>query len=216
MIIKFLGHACFFLKSDNGPSIITDPYKPGAYGGALTYGPITDMAELAVVSHDHEDNGDINSLPNQPLIIRASSIAHGVEFDVVQTFHDTTEGKERGPNRVTRFILDEIRFCHMGDLGHVLSDRQIQEIGDVDVIMLPVGGTFTIGPEEANQVIEQLKPKIAIPMHYRTEKCGFPILPLDPFLEGKSHVRKSPGSEVILQKEDLPEEMTILYLPPAN
>lgn len=216
MIIKFLGHSCFWIRSESGTSILTDPYKTGAYGGALTYGPIQEEADMAVISHEHEDHADIASLPSQPLLIRTSCLAQGVDFDVYKTFHDNSQGKERGENRVTCFLMDEIRVCHMGDVGHVLSDSLVEEIGAVDVLLLPVGGTFTIGPAEADANIALLKPRIVIPMHYHTEKCGFPILPLDAFLEGKRNIRRSPGSEVALHREDLPEECTYLCLPPAN
>ena len=216
MIIKYIGHSSFLIKSDKGPSVLTDPYKPGAYGGSLTYGLITDYADVVILSHDHEDHADINGLPNQPLQVKASSLAYGIEFDVVQTYHDASEGKERGKNRVCCVLIDGIRVCHLGDLGHVLTPEQVREIGAVDVLLIPVGGTFTTGPEEATQNVELLKPKIVIPMHYRTEKCGFPILPLDPFLEGKSNVRRSPSSEVVLHKEDLPSETAYLCIPPAN
>jgi L-ascorbate metabolism protein UlaG (beta-lactamase superfamily) len=216
MIIKFLGHSCFYIKSDSGASILTDPYKPGAYGGALTFGPITDAADLVVLSHEHEDHADIGGLPGQPLMIRASSVAHGVEFDVVPSYHDNVQGKERGENRITCFPVDDVRVCHVGDLGHVLTPEQVEAIGSVDVLLLPIGGTFTIGPDEATEVMNQLNPRIVIPMHYRSTKCGFPILPLDPFLEDKPHIRKSPSSEVVLRKEDLPKDTTVLCLPPAN
>lgn len=216
MLIKYIGHSCFFLKGDQGISVIIDPYKPGAYGGAIAYDPITDEADICVLSHEHEDHADINSLPNRPLALRTSASARGVDFDTIDTFHDAEGGVERGPNRVTCFSMDSIRVCHLGDLGHLLSEEQVQSIGPVDVLMIPVGGGFTIGPEEANQVIDQLKPKIVIPMHFKTNKCAFPIEPVDPFLEKRDPVRKSPTSEVALHREDLPEICTTLYIPPSN
>ena len=216
MIIKYLGHSCFYIKSDKGTSLLTDPYKLSAYGGSLTYGMITDSADVVIVSHDHEDHADINGLPNEPLQIKTSSVAYGIDFDIIQTYHDASEGKERGKNRVSCFVIDDIRVCHLGDLGHVLSEAQVKEIGTVDVLLTPIGGTFTIGPDEATVNVELLKPKIVIPMHYRNEKCGFPILPVDPFLEGKSNVRRSPSSEVVLHKQDLPEQTAYLCIPPAN
>ncbi len=216
MQIKYLGHSTFFIKSDENVSVLTDPYKPGAYGGALTYGPITDLADLVVLSHDHEDHADIKGLPNQPPSVRAACRVRGLEFDMVDTFHDNEQGAKRGPNRVICFEMDEIRVCHLGDLGHILSDEQVQEIGNVDVLLIPVGGTFTIGPDEATDVVEQLKPNIVIPMHYKTDKCAFPIEPIDSFLKDKQHIRRATGSEVIINKPDLPDQCTILYLPPGN
>ena len=216
MKIKYLGHSCFLFVDDAGNQVLTDPYKPGAYGGALTYGPITDSADIIVLSHEHEDHADFQSLPNRPLLIRTAARARGIEFDVVETYHDEVEGKKRGNNRVTCFAMDGIRVCHLGDLGHILSPEQVQSIGKVDILLIPVGGTFTIGPSEAEKVVEQINPGIVIPMHYKTEKCGFPIEPVDAFLQGKSGVRRASSGEVIVHKEDIPEGCTVLVLPPCN
>lgn len=217
MLIKYLGHSCFLLRSDSDSiSILTDPYKSGAYGGAIAYAPITEEADICVLSHEHEDHADIQGLANRPLTVRTSAVARGVEFDIVDTFHDNTQGSERGPNRITCFTLDGIRLCHMGDLGHVLSDEQAQKIGEVDVVMIPVGGGFTIGPEEAQQVLDRLQPKIAVPMHFKTNKCAFPIEPVESFLKLHNQHRRSPTSEVHLKKEDLPASSTILFIPPSN
>ena len=103
----------------------------------------------------------------------------------------------------------------MGDLGHVLSDEQVAEIGQPDVMLLPVGGTFTVGPEEASQVTDQLKPRIVIPMHYKTPQCGFPIEEVDSFLKGKSKVKKIGDSTVEIVKDSLPDPTEIIVLEPA-
>jgi len=216
MLIKYLGHSCFYLKSDKGISILTDPYKSGAYGGALAFAPITEEADIAVISHEHEDHFDAKSLPNPPLMIRAACRAMGLEFDVANVWHDDQGGAKRGANRITCFVMDDIRICHLGDLGHTLSLGQVKEIGTVDILLIPVGGVYTIGPEEANQVIESLQPKIVVPMHFKNEKCGFPMQPVEAFLAGKKEIRRAQGCEVIIHKEDLPKTCTILYLLPSN
>ncbi len=216
MIIKYVGHSCFLIKSNSGTSVLTDPYKSGAYGGALTYAPIADCADIVTLSHEHEDHADLHGLPNQPLVVRTECRAMGLNFDVVESFHDNAQGKDRGRNRIFLFTMDDIRFAHLGDLGEVLTEEQIQELGKIDVLFIPVGGRFTIDPVEATRVVEQLNPKIAIPMHFKTEKCGFPIEEVDPFLQGKSHVKRSPTSEVGLSMEDMPSECTILFIPPSN
>jgi len=108
--------------------------------------------------------------------------------------------------------VDEIDICHLGDLGHTLSEKEIKEIGSVDLLLIPVGGYFTIDYKEAQKVSDQLKPKILIPMHFKTDKCGLPISPLDDFLRGKSNVKWAKASEVTLNKRELPKEMEILVL----
>ncbi len=216
MKIKYIGHSTFLLTSDNGIRILTDPYKPGAYGGGLTYGPITDSADIVVLSHEHEDHADIESLPNSPLVVRTDALARGIAFDVVETYHDDAGGEKRGKNRVTCFELDGIRVCHLGDLGHVLSPEQVEEIGQVDILLLPVGGTFTIGPVEAAEVMRLISPSIVIPMHFKSEKCGFPIEPVETFLKEKEQIRRSSSSEVVINKEDIVDKCSVLYLPPSN
>lgn len=216
MKIKYIGHSCFLITSSNEVSLIIDPYKPGAYGGAICYGPILDRADIAVLSHEHEDHANVKDLIDQPLSVRADSRVRGIEFDMVDTFHDDCEGQDRGPNRVICFTMDDLRVCHLGDLGHVLTPEQIAQIGAVDILLVPVGGRFTIGPAEADQIVEQLQPRIITPMHFKTDKCLFPIEPVDAFLDGKSEVRRSSSSEVVIQKPDLPATRTYLYIPPSN
>lgn len=216
MIVKYIGHSCFLFKSNEGLSVLTDPYKSGAYGGALTYGPILDTADIVTLSHEHEDHAELNSLSNQPLVVRGDCRALGLNFDLVETYHDQSEGRERGKNRAILFTMNGIRICHLGDLGHILSPEQVEKIDKVDILLLPVGGRFTIDPREAVQVVEQINPKIAIPMHFKTDKCGFPIQPAEAFLNGKNSVKRSPTSEVVFSKEDLPETCTFLYIPPSN
>lgn len=216
MKIKYIGHSCFLFTSGEGTRVLIDPYKPGAYGGGLTYRPVADEADIVAVTHGHEDHADLDGLPNQPLQVRAGCMARGIDFDVVDTYHDNEGGRKRGPNRVVCFEMDGIRVCHLGDLGHTLSDEQVAAIGRVDILLIPVGGHFTIGKEEAAEVIGQLNPRICVPMHYKTEKCAFPIEPVEAFLEGKASVRRSSSSEVVVNQADLPESTSILLLPHAN
>lgn len=216
MRIKYLGHSCFLFTSESNISVLIDPYKLGAYGGALNYSPISETADIVVISHEHEDHAEYQNLPNHPLVIRTSAQAQGIGFDVISTYHDAEQGNRRGVNRVTCFEMDGIRVCHLGDLGHVLNSEQVQAVGKVDLLLIPVGGTFTLGPAEADQVVEQIQPAIVVPMHFKTARCAFPIETAEPFLAQKNPIRRSTVSEVILHKEDIPCERTFLYMPPAN
>jgi L-ascorbate metabolism protein UlaG (beta-lactamase superfamily) len=216
MKIKYIGHSCFLFTAEDGTTVLSDPYKPGAYGGGITYLPVRDETDMVFVTHDHEDHDDIKGLINQPLHIRTGCSARGIGFDTIDTFHDNEQGKKRGPNKIFTFTMDTINVAHAGDLGHLLSDEQVQAVGSVDILLLPVGGHFTVDPQEAKTVMEQIKPKICIPMHFKTVKCAFPIETAEPFLQGGYPVRRSASSEVILVKDDLPESCSILYLPPSN
>jgi len=194
--------------------IITDPYESGAYGGQLAYGKIKDQSDIALTSHDHADHNDTKSLPGSPQIVKnsGSKTVKGISFKGIPTYHDSSKGSERGTNTIFTFSVDGIRVCHLGDLGHILSEKELAEIGPVDILLIPVGGYFTIDSKEAARVAEQLKAKVLIPMHFKTEKCGFPIAPVEDFLKGKPNSRRPGTSEVAFDKTTLPHQMEIVVL----
>ena len=130
----------------------------------------------------------------------------------VPTYHDPVQGSARGKNTVTVVEAEDLRVAHLGDLGHVLVPEQTRAIGALDVVMIPVGGHFTIGPTEADQVIAQLRPRVVIPMHYKTEfNASWPIGTLDDFLRGKAGVRRV-GTAVTVTRDSLPPEQEIWVL----
>ena len=214
MEIKWYGHSAFLITSDQGLKIITDPYESGAYGGALAYGKIQDEADLVTTSHDHADHNDVKGLPGKPEVVKESGsrTVKGISIKGIPTFHDPSKGSERGSNLVFNFQVDGIQICHVGDLGHVLSEQEVKEIGSVDILLLPVGGYYTIDAKEAARVSEQIKPKVLIPMHFKTTKCGFSIAPVDDFLKGKAKVKRAQGSEASFSKAALPKQMEIIVL----
>lgn len=214
MKIKWYGHAAFLITSSQGVKIITDPYESGAYGGQLAYGKITDQADIAITSHDHADHNDTKSLPGSPEIVKGGGTksVKGISFKGIASYHDPSKGSERGSNTIFTFSVDGIKICHLGDLGHLLSEKEIAEIGSVDILLIPVGGYFTIDSKEATKVGEQIKPKVLIPMHFKTEKCGFPIAPVDDFLKGKANIKRPKTSEVTFELASLPSETEIVVL----
>jgi L-ascorbate metabolism protein UlaG (beta-lactamase superfamily) len=214
MKIKWLGHACFLITSRGGVRIITDPY---AVGGGIDYSPIKESADVVVVSHDHGDHSNVSAVQGEPQVIKGSGTktAKDIQFKGVATYHDTSQGRQRGPNTVFCFTVDDMRLCHLGDLGHVLSPEQVSEIGAVDILFIPVGGFFTIDASVASQVCDQLKPKVVIPMHFKTPKCAYPIAAAEDFLKGKKNVRKVEGSEVEFEREKLPAVTESVLLQPA-
>jgi L-ascorbate metabolism protein UlaG (beta-lactamase superfamily) len=216
MKIKFLGHSAFLITGSNGVSVLTDPFEAGSFGGSVGYDAITDAADIVTISHEHEDHAGISALPGQPLIVRSECQAKGIAFDVIPTFHDQNHGASRGDNRVFLFTIDGIRVAHFGDLGHPLSPKQVQQLEGVNVAMVPVGGKFTIGPSEAWELVKQFRPNIVIPMHFKTPKIGFPLASVEQFLEGKTDVQRKIGSEISLEKSQLPQPIQIVFLPPAN
>jgi L-ascorbate metabolism protein UlaG (beta-lactamase superfamily) len=217
MKIRFLGHAAFLITTAGGAKIVTDPYEPGGFGGAIGYGPLTEPADVVVVSHDHADHNYVDMVPGKPAIVRGTKdqSVRGVAFRAVATHHDAAGGRERGENVVWMMEADDLRLCHLGDLGHTLTADQVAALGSVDVLMVPVGGTFTVDAEGATEVVNAVKPHIAIPMHYQTPKLGFHLASVDEFLAGKARVRRVGGPEIELTRETLPEPTEIVVLESA-
>lgn len=215
MKIKWLGHSCFLITSEKGTKLITDPY---AVGVGINYAPIKESADVVIVSHDHGDHNNVSAVQGQPQIVKGSGIKNvsGIEFKGIAAYHDRSQGKERGDNTVFCFTVDGIRLCHLGDLGHLLSQEQIASVGNVDILFIPVGGVFTINAAEASQVCTQLRPKVIIPMHFKTPKCAYPISDVNTFLEGKERVKKWDKSEIEFQAGKLPDEAEIIVLSPAS
>ena len=209
MKIKLLGHASFLITSDTGTRIITDPY---ATGNGLSYGEITESADVVTVSHDHFDHNNVAAVRGEPKIVKEIGISRvkGIEFKGIASYHDETGGHQRGNNIMFCFEIDGIRVCHLGDLGHLLNNKQISEIGAVDILLIPVGGYYTIDAKVATQVCSQLKPKVIIPMHFQTDKCTFPITGVDDFLKGKERVTRLGTSERNFTAEELPASTQII------
>jgi len=209
MKIKYLGHACFMITSETGVRIITDPY---ATGGGIKYGEITESADIVTVSHDHSDHNNVAAVGGKPEIVRGTTKIKEIEFTGIPSYHDEVGGSKRGKNTMLCFEVDGIRVCHLGDLGHQLGDKQVTELGKIDILLIPVGGYYTIDAKVATQVCNQLKPKVIIPMHFRTDKCAFPIAGVDEFLKGKEKVTRLDTSEVKFKQEELPTTTQIVIL----
>jgi L-ascorbate metabolism protein UlaG (beta-lactamase superfamily) len=212
MKIKYLAHASFLITSGSGVKIVTDPYttSPG-----IKHGEIKETADIVTVSHEHGDHNNVSAVKGNPKAVRASAEVKGIKFKAVPAAHDDRGGSQRGRNTIFCFKVDGINVCHCGDLGHTLSEEQVKAIGKVDVLMIPVGGFFTIDANTATRVGEQLKPKVIIPMHYKTEKLDFPIAGTDEFTRGKSNVTHINGSEIELEAGSLPAATQIMVLRPS-
>ena len=214
MQIKYLGHAAFAITSEKGVKIITDPYTTSP---ELTYGEIRTTADIVTVSHDHLDHCNVAAVGGNPQVIRQAGVstAKGIKFKGVISYHDDEGGRMRGGNIVFCFEVDRVKLCHLGDLGHRLDDKQKAEIGRVDILLIPVGGYYTIDAKTATEVCEQLKPGVIIPMHYRTDK-GLPgIAGVDEFLRRKAKVKWLDTSQVEFKAGELPDAGQIIVLKPA-
>jgi L-ascorbate metabolism protein UlaG (beta-lactamase superfamily) len=216
MNIQLLGHATFLITT-GGKKIVTDPYEPGGFGGAIGYGPLREAADYVTVSHAHADHNYVSMVPGRPRVIsRAGQQSHaGIVFRALATHHDASRGAERGANIVWVIEAERLAVCHLGDLGHTLTPEDAVALGHINVLLVPVGGTYTIDAEGATAVVNRLRPNIAIPMHYQTPKTKLNLAPVEPFLAGKAPVRKVEGSELAVTADDLPEPTEIVVLQPA-
>ncbi len=217
MLIRWLGHASFLLQAADGTKVITDPYESGAYGGGIMHRSIDIQPDIVTVSHDHADHGYVEGIPGSFEVVRSpgEKSIKGIEVKGIGCFHDLEKGAARGPNVMFVTTVDGIRIAHLGDLGHELASCELEQMGEIDVLLIPVGGYYTIGPEQATRVAEQLKPKLIIPMHFKNEKVNLTIGPVDDFLKGKQNVRMSDTSEIEVTKDSLPAETEIVVLKPA-
>jgi L-ascorbate metabolism protein UlaG (beta-lactamase superfamily) len=214
MKIKFLGHATFAITSNSGVKIITDPYEPGP---DLTYGEITESADIVTVSHKHFDHGNVAAVGGNPEVVSRTGrlVAKGIEFNGIASYHDEAGGSLRGDNIIFCFEMDGVRVCHLGDLGHRLDEEQLKEMGRIDVLLIPVGGLYTIDAKMATEVCNQLKPRVIIPMHYRTEKGLAGISGVEGFLSEKANVSRPDSSQAEFKPGELPAAAQIIVLKPA-
>ena len=204
MKIKWYGHAAFGITTDQGTKIIIDPYQSGAFGGALAYGKITEEADVVLISHDHDDHNYIKDIKGKFTRISTAGAheAKGVKITALPTYHDSSKGSERGNNLL--FVIEAA--------GLRVANDVIKDLGPIDVLMLPVGGFYTIDPQEATVVMESVKPAITIPMHFKTPKCDFPIATVDEFTKGKKSVTNVKASEIEATKGKLPKEPSVFVL----
>lgn len=208
--VKWLGHACFELKGKK-KTIIIDPFK----GTGL---PEPDVkADIILCTHSHADHNNAKPVMKKDSVVLESFTGIKKMDDItvkgVATFHDDTGGGARGRNSIYVINMEDLTFCHIGDLGHDLADSQIAEIGKVDVLFIPVGGYFTIDAMMADKIADKIKPIITVPMHYRIDGMASlfdAISGVDKFLTGKSNVKKLEDSTFSVEKASLPSEPVII------
>jgi len=197
-------------------TVVTDPFKIG-FG-------VPDpkaAADVVLVSHGHRDHDNVKAVLGRDGEVLESFVGvkdvKGLTVKGVASFHDDAGGSKRGRNSVYTFGLDAVQFCHLGDLGHELPPETVEDIGKIDVLFVPVGGFFTIGPETATRVCKNLNPKIIMPMHYRMPGLRARLMfsffkPLDEFLKGKDNVEKIAEPWVDVDADTLPKETKIFVL----
>jgi len=206
--ITWLGHSCFRIKGSQAV-VITDPFPPD-----LGYSLGKPTADIVTVSHQHPSHSYVQGIGGEPKIVHGPG-----EYEIssvliigIATFHDAVKGQTRGKNTVYLMELDGVAVCHLGDLGHVLSDEHVEEIGNVDILLLPVGGTSTIDAAMAAEVIRQLEPRAVVPMHYKTPLISRELDPVEKFLKEMGMEQIDPRPKLSLTKSSLPANTQVFLL----
>ena len=201
--IRWHGHSCWEITNDI--TLVTDPHD----GKSIGIPAPTVEADVILVSHDHYDHNSVKTVEKHDSKVVKDERKRNI-FDVeikgIESFHDEAKGAKRGENLMYKFIMDGIKFCHLGDLGHELDEASIEKIGEVDVLFIPIGGTFTVDDKQAWNVIKKINPKIIVPMHYKIGGLSLPIAGIEPFLEQNPFKVLPVGNEIQIDREDLPSE----------
>jgi L-ascorbate metabolism protein UlaG (beta-lactamase superfamily) len=206
--ISWLGHSMFLLE-DEGHRLVTDPYGEG-----VGYQLPQVEADVVLVSHDHFDHSNTSLVKGNPEIVKNPDPQEsaGIRIMGVSTYHDEKAGAERGSNIIFRWNMQGINFAHLGDLGHIPEAETGGSLEGIDVLFIPVGGTFTIDDAQAAEVVKAFSPSIAIPMHYKTSACALPIKTADPFTARFSNVEIAGKEPIYLSKQDIPDQTLILVM----
>ena len=209
MKIQWLGHSCFLLTSASGVRVLTDPFDP-----QIGYPAPAVEADIVTTSHQHSDHNYTAVVKGNFTTVKTAGTLtlKGIEILGVPTFHDEAGGRQRGQNLLFRLTIDGLRILHCGDLGHALTPEQVKAVGAVDVLLVPVGGHYTVDAAAALGVMRALKPTVTIPMHFKTPVLDFPITTVEPFLKAAGGGRQAGQSQVELTAEHLAQQAGVLVL----
>jgi len=208
MEIDWFGHACFRLRGRDG-TVITDPYSKDI---GLSFA--RPRGDIVTISHDHPGHSFAKGVKGDPKVIEGPG-----EYEIknvfitgVPTHHDKKGGKERGANTVYVFDLDGLTICHLGDLGHVPTQPQAEMFGNVNVLLVPVGGVSTIGASEAAEIVSMLEPQIVIPMHFQHPELKFKLDPVAKFFKEMGIKQSDQIPSVKVTKDSLSKETQVILL----
>ena len=211
MKIQYLGHSCFKLTESTGTTVITDPYQKVGY--EMVEGQ---TADAVTVSHAHFDHDNVSAVGGNPKIFREQGVYRlpGVELQGIKSYHDAKEGRLRGENVIFKIRMDGLDICHMGDLGEECSAELLELLLPVNILLIPVGGTYTIDAKQAKEYVDRLMPDIVIPMHYRTKDSTIDIDKVQAFLGlfDEEDIEICRKNELEFSRDDLTEERTKVIL----
>ena len=214
MTIQFIGHS-FFKITGKDAVIATDPFPK-----EIGLEPQRFKADILTISHQHWDHSNKKAILGEPFIAENPG-----EYDIksvfirgIRSFHDKKQGKERGENTIFIFQIEDIQVAHLGDFGQKdLNQEQLEALEDIDIVLIPVGGVYTIDAKEAHQLILKIEPKIVIPMHFLVPHLKITeIAPVEDFFKEMGLEKVKPQEKLSLKKKDLPQELEVIYLKPLS
>lgn len=210
MDIAYLGHSSFRLKGKLG-AVVTDPY-----GDAVGKFPKDISADIVTISHSHDDHNASDKVSEIKFKIEGPGEyeINGISVVGVASFHDDKNGEERGTNTIYVIEIDGLRVAHAGDLGHKLSQDQVDDLGSVDILLVPVGGVYTIDPKMAVEITRQIDPWVVIPMHYDQSDITVPskLAGVDEYLKEIGKTDIVPTAKYTITAEKLPSELTVVVM----
>jgi len=213
MKITWHGQSCFKLlvKSNTGEkiTILIDPFDKEI---GLT--PPRGNADIVLITHNHRDHNNLKTVSGEPFVINGPGEydVKGVSIKGVYSYHDDSKGSERGINTIYIIGVEDMKVCHLGDLGQKeLADMQLDKIGEIDILMVPVGGIYTINDEEAVKIINQIEPSVVIPMHYKIDGVNIKLEKIDNFLK-EVGVEPETTQDYTVKKLDLGENMKVVVM----
>ncbi|PIR13452.1 MBL fold metallo-hydrolase [Candidatus Falkowbacteria bacterium CG11_big_fil_rev_8_21_14_0_20_39_10] len=206
MIITYIGHSCFKIQNRadrESVTVVTDPFDKATGLKVPNF-----EAQIVTVSHGHHDHNNIGALRGHPFVVDSAGEydIRGVMINGVESYHDAKEGRERGKNIILKISLDGINIVHLGDLGHVLDNKQLEKLEGTDILLIPVGGNnYTIDAKKAVEVVSQIEPRIVIPMHYKTKGSKINVDGVEKFIK-EMGIKPSEEEKLKITKRDLPQE----------
>ena len=210
MKIQYLGHSCFVLTESTGTTVVTDPY------GKIGFSVPAVRADVVTVSHQHYDHNNVAAVEGHPLIIDKEGFYtfDGVEVTGIRSFHDDEGGAVRGENIIFKFCMDGLDVCHLGDIGESCTAELLEQILPIDILLIPVGGKYTIDSEQAREYVDRIMPSIVIPMHYKTKDLNMDIEKPDDFVDSfeDEEVENCEDGGIEIFRDDLSGDCTKMIL----
>ena len=207
MRLEWIGHACFKLTLESGVKVFTDPYDESV---GITMIPL--KADVITMSHEHHDHNEESQIIGEPVILHGDMPLElgGLKVAAYASYHDDAQGAKRGANHIRVFEAEGLKVVHMGDQGCMPAKEILDAIAGADVLLIPVGGTYTLDAKEAKEVIERIAPKCVVPMHVKTAHCPYPIDPIGVFLEEMDCAGLEPAAALELSAGNVPSGVVLM------